>query len=320
MKCGAAKVRKSKGLSIGPARVEGHMASAEKHKYEYDIDLESDVAPARILRMIRPGARVLEIGAGPGSVTKYLSGALGCDVTALEVDPSALERLKQHARSIYAMDLNDPSWSATLKEKEGVFDYIIAADVLEHVYDPWLVLSAMKSLLSDTGAALLSIPHVGHAAIGACLVDEDFEYRPWGLLDKTHIRFFGLKNMQELCESQGLAVERAEFVVRAPEMTEFVHRWLRLPKDVRDALQRNRFSDVYQVIIKAVPEDRTPVRVRLMDMDVIPPERSVSSYWKEVMASIHPSANSDQRSTMSDRPRVSSMRTLRRAVLKKVGL
>jgi hypothetical protein len=153
----------------------------------------------------------------------------------------------------------------------------------------------------------------------ACLVDEDFEYRPWGLLDKTHIRFFGIKNMQELCATQGLAIEQSEFVVRAPEMTEFVHRWLRLPNDVRSALQRNRFSDVYQVIIRAVPEERSVRKLRLMSMDVIPPERSVSSYWKEVMSSIRPSSDSDQSSTMSDRQRMSFWPSFARSFLRKLG-
>lgn len=295
------------------------MAKAEKHKYEYEIDLESDVAPARILRMIKHGQKVLEIGAGPGSITRCLSGPLGCDVVAVEIDPTALEKLKPHAREVYAMDLNDPLWSDVLREKEGTFDAIIAADVLEHVYDPWAVLGGMKSLLNETGSVLLSLPHAGHASVVACLVDEDFEYRPWGLLDKTHIRFFGIKNMQELCVTQGLAIEQSEFVVRAPEMTEFTHRWLRLPNDVRSALQRNRFSDVYQVIIRAVPEERSVKKLRLMSMDVIPPERSVSSYWKEVMSSIRPSSDSDQSSTMSDRPRDLFWPSFGRSFLRKLG-
>jgi len=293
--------------------------ATDKHKYEYEVDLDSDTAPARVLRMIEKGSKVLEIGAGPGSVTRCLSGLLDCDVVALEIDPTALEKLKDCARAVYAMDLNDPSWSDVLREKEGLFDYIIAADVLEHVYDPWVVLGGMKSLLNENGAALLSIPHVGHAAIGACLMDEDFEYRPWGLLDRTHIRFFGVKNMQELCASQDMAIEKAEFVVRAPEMTEFVHRWLRLPEDVRHALQRNRFSDVYQVIIKAKPAGKVASPVRLMDMEVIPPECSVSSYWKEVMASIRPSPESDQSSTIISRDTPSLWRGSMRAITRKFG-
>ena len=284
-------------------------ATAEKHRYEYDIDLDSDVAPARILRMVSRNARVLEIGAGPGSVTKYLCRVLNCNVTAVDIDPTTIERLKGYTSSVYMLDLNNPTWGEALRQqKEGPFDYIIAADVLEHVYDPWTTLGVLKTLLNDGGYVLLSIPHVGHASIGACLIDEDFEYRPWGLLDQTHIRFFGIKNIQQLCVSQGFCIEQAEFVVRSPEMTEFAHRWIRLPQDVRRALQRNRFSDVYQVVVKIAPAEWAKASIRLLDLPVPPPSRSISNYWKTVMATVRPSDNNDATFTTTDRSIVARWR------------
>lgn len=272
--------------------------SSDRHTYEYDIDLESDVAPARVLRMVRKGSKVLEIGAGPGSITRHLSGTLGCDVVALEIDPTAIEKLKPFARSVYAADLNDAAWADQVRAKDGTFDYVIAADVLEHVYDPWRVLGGMKSLLNDQGSVILSLPHAGHAAVLGCLVDEDFEYRQWGLLDRTHVRFFGVKNVQALYASQGMAVEQAEFVVRTPEMAEFVHRWNRLPGDVRAALQRNRYSHVYQVVSRAVPADRAQNDIDIMSQNVPPADAKTVAYWTSVMANMVPAPESDVRSTI----------------------
>lgn len=274
------------------------MSKENRHTYEYDIDLDSDVAPARVLRMVQPGSKVLEIGAGPGSITRHLSGTLGCDVVALEIDPTALEKLRPFARDVHAMDLNDPAWAETLASAHGTFDHVIAADVLEHVYDPWRVLGGMASLLSPTGSVILSLPHVGHAAVAACLLDEDFEYREWGLLDRTHIRYFGIKNIEALYASQNLAIETAEFVVRTPAMTEFVHRWHRLPGDVRAALERNRFAHVYQVVSRAVPVARAASPVRLMDLPVPPPDEATVQYWEGVMAGIHPPEGNDLTTTM----------------------
>ena len=274
------------------------MSSDKKHTYEYDIDLTSDVAPARVLRMVKKGSRVLEIGAGPGSITRHLSGTLGCDVVALEIEPTAIEKLRPFARDVYAMDLNDPAWSDKVKAKDGTFDYVIAADVLEHVYDPWAVLGGMKSLLNDTGSVILSLPHVGHAAIAGCLVDEDFDYRQWGLLDRTHVRFFGIKNVQSLYASQGMSIEQAEFVVRTPEMTEFVHRWNRLPADVKAALQRNRYSHVYQIVSRAVPDSRGKNNIYLMGQTVPPPDAGTKNYWERVMLTVTPVADSDTRTTI----------------------
>jgi len=260
--------------------------------------MESDVAPARVLRMIKPKSKVLEIGAGPGSITSRLSGSLECDVVALEIDPTALEKLRDFARSVYPSDLNDPSWSDELLEKEGKFDYVIAADVLEHVYDPWTVLKGMKSLLNDTGSVVLSLPHVGNAAVLGCLVDEDFEYRDWGLLDRTHVRFFGIKNVQQLLESQGMSIEQAEFVVRTPEMTEFVHRWNRLPKDVQKALQRNRYAHVFQVVTRSVPKERADKDIYLMSQPVETPPQETQDYWVRTMSGLQLDPNLDLQTTI----------------------
>lgn len=302
------------------------MSKSKSHVYDYAVDLDGDSAPARVIRMVRPGARVLEIGAGPGSITRHLVAARGCHVTALEIDPSAIEILRGHTAEIHSLDLNDPGWAGTVARASGRFDHVIAADVLEHLYDPWTVLGGMKSLLNETGSVILSLPHVGHAAVAACLVDEDFEYRPWGLLDRTHVRFFGIKNIQALYASQGLAIEEAEFVVRTPEMTEFVHRWRRMPQDIRTALQRNRFAHVFQVVTRAVPKERAAADLYLLGQTVVPPdEAQIDALMRRMLALPEPEG-ADLNGTIGPAPADGALRPIpappprrrRRSLLDKV--
>lgn len=269
---------------------------SDTHTYEYEIDLASDVAPARVIRMVTPGSRVLEIGAGPGSITRHLVNTLGCSTVALEVEPTALEKLQQVGCTVYGLDLNQSGWAETLAREEGKFDFVIAADVLEHVYDPWTVLGGMKSLLNDTGSVILSLPHAGHASVVACLLDEDFDYQNWGLLDRTHIRFFGVKNIESLYRSQGLEIEAAEFVVRTPEMTEFVRRWSRLPVATRTALLKNRFATVYQVVSRAVPREILPRGISLFDAEVQPPDETTIALWRRRMSAVRLQSDEDTRS------------------------
>lgn len=294
----------------------------KKHTYYYDIDLDSDVAPARVLRMIEPGARVLEIGAGPGSITRHLVDTLKCSVVALEVEPTAIEILKQHVTRVHAADLNDPAWPEVIRNEDGLFDYVIAADVLEHVYNPWKVLEGMKSLLKEGGGIVLSLPHVGHAGVAACLVDEDFEYWPWGLLDRTHIRFFGIKNVQSLLNEAGLAIERAEFVVRTPLMTEFAARWKRLPSDIQAALQRNRYSHVLQVVTLSRPRKGSETGLDLMALNPIPPTADAVENWTKVMARQVNDRVTDLRSPLQSTPISGPRSTLSgrvRRVFRKLG-
>jgi 2-polyprenyl-3-methyl-5-hydroxy-6-metoxy-1,4-benzoquinol methylase len=265
-----------------------------KHFYDYDVDLDGSSAAARVIRLCGQNKKVLEIGAGPGSITRHLTKN-NCDVVAAEIDPEAIEILKPFCRKVYSLDLNDGSWP-TFLETEGLFDVAIAADVLEHVSDPLNVLKQMCRFLNCEGYIILSIPHVGHSVISASILIENFEYRDWGLLDRTHIRFFGMHNIQQLYEQAGLAIVEAEFVVKTPEMTEFASAWNSLSPDVQVALQSNRFGNVYQVVAVGVPNARTDQRLTITEMPVVVPE-GASQHVKLIaffLTQFHPIPENDK--------------------------
>ena len=221
----------------------------ERHIYDYQV--QPDSAPAKVVRMVGGDKRVLELGSGPGAVTRLLKGH-ACRVTAIEVDPAAIEIVRQYCEHVHACNLNDPGWSGVLANAPK-FDVIVAADVLEHLYDPWATLSLLPTLLAEDGYAVISLPHAGHNAVIGCLIAGDLEYQPWGLLDKTHIRFFGIKNMQRLFDDANFKIIDVDFVVKTPEQTEFAQRWRSLPAETKRALAADEFGMIYQVVIKAVP-------------------------------------------------------------------
>jgi len=250
------------------------MSSPEqRHKYEYQVDPAADTAPARVVRMVGAGKHVLEIGSGPGSITRLLKEVNQCRITALEIDLEAIEKVRPYCEAVHQADLNDPSWPALLSATR--FEVVIAADVLEHLYHPLAALTAMKNLVRQGGCIVVSLPHVSHAAIVACLLDEDFEYRDWGLLDRTHIRFFGIKNMQSLFTQAGLKIIEAEFVIRHPDATEFAQRWSGMSELAKTAALANPFALVYQVVIKAVPLEAEGEALSLVDQIAgSPPDNS----------------------------------------------
>ncbi len=261
-----------------------------RHKYEREIDLNTDTAPARVVRMVGQGKRVLEIGAGPGSITRLMRDASQCRVTAVEIDSEAIKILTPFCERVYQADLNDSAWPMVLQD-DGHFEVVVVADVLEHLYDPWSSLKLMKELIGNGGYMVVSLPHAGHSALLACLLEEDFEYRDWGLLDRTHIRFFGMKNIQSLFEGAGLKIVEVQFVVVRPEMTEFAERWLRIPRRVRRALAVSKFSLVYQVVLKAVPSDSTSepsLSLLSVPVCVPPPVTQPESLWIRVRSHLSP--------------------------------
>lgn len=235
-----------------------------RHKYEYRVSQHT--AAAKIVRMVGHGQRVLELGSGPGAITRLLH-ANGCRVTALEIDAQAIEIVSPFCEQVIACNLNDPDWPQMLSGSSP-FDMIVAGDVLEHLYDPWGTLAKLAPLLAQNGQIVFSVPHAGHNAVIACLLSGDFEYQPWGLLDKTHIRFFGIRNIQRLANDADYKIIEADFVIKNPAQTEFAKLWRRLPVQTRSVLDSNPFGTIYQVVVRLVTKNSPGTGLRLEALPV----------------------------------------------------
>lgn len=249
-----------------PALRQEESAAPEKHTYDYVVPLDSQTAPVFVTELVGKNRRVLEIGCGPGSITKMLKNIGGCRVTGIEVDPAAIELARAHCEALYSQDLNAEDWPQVLGRHEP-FDTVVAADVLEHLYDPWRTLRQMAGLISREGSIVVSLPHAGHAALVASLMNNDVAYRDSGLLDRTHIRFFGLKNIEELFAQAQLKIVDVRFVILEPEQTELVEQWQQVSGFVRAALRTSRYANIYQVVVRAVPLGQPGMPISLLNPD-----------------------------------------------------
>ena len=82
---------------------------------------------------------------------------------------------------------NAPVEAALAEIPEESFDCIIAADVLEHLVDPWTVLAQLRARLVPGGVLVASIPNVGHWEVVRDLLEGRWQYTSDGLLDRCAI-------------------------------------------------------------------------------------------------------------------------------------
>ncbi|MCS6810597.1 MAG: glycosyltransferase [Tepidimonas sp.] len=228
----------------------------ESLKYHVDHD---NVAPesvlGQILSLIRPGARVLELGCATGSMTRILQSRHGCCVDAVELDAVAAEVARPYCERLLVEDLETVAWDAPFFAGQ-TYDHVLIADVLEHLRDPGRVLRGVRRLLRKGGSIVVSTPNIGFAGLQAALQIGWFPYGPTGLLDRGHVHFFTRFELEALMLSCGVVPVERRAVHWGPGDSEFGRYWRQLTPQDREHLLAATDAAVYQWVVAAeLPSD-----------------------------------------------------------------
>ena len=160
-----------------------------------------------VLAAVPDGSRVLDVGCSTGYLAQRLN-ARGCRVVGVEADPKAARRAEEACELVIVGDVEDPAVHAELPRD---MDVVLAADVLEHLRDPWAVLAALRENLAPRGRAVVSVPNIGHWTARRAILRGRFPYAEHGLFDRTHLRFFTREGAHELAARAGWRVESEAF-------------------------------------------------------------------------------------------------------------
>lgn len=177
-------------------------------KYQFEVDLADPNNAHSLLHALvagsgRRGMEILEIGCSSGYVGATLA-AKGHRVTGVEPDPAAADA----ARSVLAEVHNDTADGFFDAHPDRRFDAVLFGDVLEHIADPASTLRRCVAHLAEQGFVAISLPCITHGSIRAMLLDGRWDYADYGLLDRTHLRFFSREGMAALLADGGLQITR----------------------------------------------------------------------------------------------------------------
>ncbi|MBV8659849.1 MAG: methyltransferase domain-containing protein [Burkholderiales bacterium] len=146
---------------------------------------------------------VLDIGCAAGGTGELIKKRFpNCKVWGIETNKSAADLAATRIDKVLVGKFEDFDL-----EKEGIrkgsLDGVILADVLEHMYNPWAVMTSLHAYLSTSAQVIISIPNVRNLKLMEDLAAGYWRYESAGLLDITHIRFFSLKEFRRFLHETG---------------------------------------------------------------------------------------------------------------------
>jgi 2-polyprenyl-3-methyl-5-hydroxy-6-metoxy-1,4-benzoquinol methylase len=170
-----------------------------------DSSVYSHANPLFVREIAALGGRafVLDVGCWNGTLGRLLIREYGAIVDGIEQDAEQAATARAYGyRVVDVADLN----LGIPDLGDRTYDFILFGDVLEHLVHPDVVLTAISSRLNCEGRVLISLPNIAFAGNRLSHLFGRWDYRDYGILDRTHLRFFTKRTMIKLVEGAGLRV------------------------------------------------------------------------------------------------------------------
>jgi methionine biosynthesis protein MetW len=157
-----------------------------------------------IVRLVRPGSRVLDVGCGEGALLEWLAREKGVDGRGIEISPEGVSACLARGLAVVQGDA-DRDLDDFLA---GAFDYVILSQTLQAVLKPRHVLD---ELLRIGAQAIVTLPNFGHWRVrldlllhGRMPVTGALP-EPWWSTPNIHL--CTLRDFTELCDDLNLRID-----------------------------------------------------------------------------------------------------------------
>ena len=185
-------------IPIGCADPGSHTSMHVYHRAVLDNATDS---LSMIAGLIGSDQTLLDLGMGVGALGQFLSKRQTLVADGVTLNHAEADIARQWYQLALVADLDTANLKALFGEKR--YDVIVCADVLEHLKAPQNLLQQCKGMLAAGGRVITSVPNAGYCGLVAELIAGEFRYRPEGLLDSTHLRFFTRRSLERFFDEGG---------------------------------------------------------------------------------------------------------------------
>lgn len=147
------------------------------------------------------GRRVLDVGCGDGQLGALLVDR-GFRVTGIE-KPGGISGPFPATVELVEADLDEG-----LPALGGCYDFVLCADVLEHLKVPETLLRKLPALMAPGARLVASLPNAVNIYVRLNVLLGRFPQHDRGLFDRTHLHFYTWSGWMEMLTRSGFDLER----------------------------------------------------------------------------------------------------------------
>lgn len=162
----------------------------------------------KVLENMLENQAILSIGCGSAELEKEIK-KLGNEVSGIDIDEKAVLDARSKIDMVLRIDIEKEDEWAFLKKNS--FDVVIVVDVLEHLLNPSLVLKKIKLYLKPGGYIVVSLPNIANWKTRFGLLFGRFNYDNYGVLDRTHLKFYTFNTAKRLINDAGFKIRKVDF-------------------------------------------------------------------------------------------------------------
>ena len=180
-------------MKLGNSNINLLGSNITENKYIGDGEISFDYESSHsiIVKNVHSGKKILDLGCSDGIIGNYLNKHKNCEVFGCDINEESIKIAKSRNcyKKIFHSDLDIDK---TLDEGIELysFDYVIIADVLEHLKNPENAIELACKYLKNNGEILICVPNIANENVIVNLMNDKFNYNDLGILDNTHLRFF----------------------------------------------------------------------------------------------------------------------------------